>query len=49
MQVAKARGWDVGASTVKIRIDEFEAAAARTLKGRFKFLRGLLQELAKVK
>ncbi|MFP3604669.1 hypothetical protein [Paraburkholderia sp. SIMBA_053] len=45
MQVASARKWDVTEQVVKDRIDEFHAIP-RTLKERFKFLRGMLQELA---
>jgi hypothetical protein len=44
MQVAKARSWAVQEQVVKTRIDEYHAVP-RTLKERFKFLRGLLQEL----
>jgi hypothetical protein len=46
MQVAKARNWDVTEKTVKERVDKHDLTPGRTLNDRFKFLRGLLQELA---
>ncbi|TDF56778.1 hypothetical protein [Cupriavidus sp. L7L] len=45
MQVANARNWDVTEQVVQVRIQDFHAIP-RTLKERFKFLRGMLQELA---
>jgi hypothetical protein len=47
MQVALARQWAVTEETVKTKIDEFHQAPGRTLNDGFKFLRGLLADLAK--
>lgn len=44
MQIATARNWKVTDAAVKKRIDDFHQTP-RGLKERFKFLRGLLQEL----
>jgi hypothetical protein len=47
MQIAKARGWSVKPETIKTKLDEFEAAKARTLRERFRFLRDtILRDLA---
>ncbi len=44
MQIAKARTWSVTEATVRQKIDDYHQAP-RTLNERFKFLRGLLQQL----
>ena len=46
MQVANARNWSVTEQAVKTRIDEFHQTPGRSLNDKFKFLRGLLAELA---
>lgn len=46
MQVASARNWSVSEQAVATRIDEYHRTPGRTLNERFKFLRGLLAELA---
>lgn len=46
MQIAAARLWSVTETVVKEKIDDFHRAPGRTLNDRFKFLRGLLQQLS---
>lgn len=46
MQVAKARQWSVTEDVVKKRVDTYHQTPGRTLNDGFKFLRGLLAELA---
>jgi len=46
-KIKKARKWSVGDDVVNGKINEFEAQGARTLRDRFKFLRTLVQDLAK--
>jgi hypothetical protein len=46
MQVVRARGWPVSEAAVRERIDTYHQAAERTLNDRFRFLRGLLGQLA---
>lgn len=46
MQIAAARNWSVTEAAVKAKIDEYHLVLGRTLNERFKFLRGLLQQLA---
>lgn len=45
MQVARARQWPVTESTIVTRINDYHATPNLTLNDRFKFMRGLLQEL----
>jgi hypothetical protein len=48
MQIAKARGWSLAADKVQTRIETYDVPG-RSLNEKFKFLRGLLQELEAAK
>jgi hypothetical protein len=46
MQIAQARKWSVTETAVRDKINDYHQTPGRRLNDRFKFLRGLLQQLA---